>query len=348
MHRKILMVGVAVLGLACVTLAQGKTDFSGTWRLDVNKSDFGPVPGPTSQTDVIQQKGDTLTIKVAALTDEGKQEYTIQFVADGKEVNVSPDAPGAHPAPSVTMQSVSTAWDGPVLVVNQKLLYGDMPVTGVSRYSLSADGKVLTVDSDYETQEGGATRSFVFEKVDSSAAAAQAASSTNANAATTGTPAMAAPSAASSSNASASAGTSAAASEKPDLSGTWVLDVAKSDFGQMPAPDSRTDTIEDKEPNVKMSVDQTGQMGEMNFTMDLTTDGTTVSKWTVFGNEARSTAHWEENTLVVKTDAKFQDDPVSFQSKYTLSPDGKTLNVQGHFSGPMGEGDTKLVFNKKS
>jgi hypothetical protein len=333
MRRRMLLAGVAVLGLACVTWAQGKPDFSGTWMLDVNKSDFGPVPGPNSQTDVIDQKGNTIVIKVAAVTDEGKQEFTIQYVADGKEVTVSPDAPGAHPAPNVTMQSVSAAWDGPVLAVNQKLLYGDEPVTGVSRFSLSADGKVLTVDSDYETQEGGATRSFVYEKVDSSGA-----SSGTTGAAATGASSMAAPS---------SPSPSSAAAGQPNLSGTWVLDVPKSDFGQMPAPDSRTDTIDDKEPSIKVAVDQNGQMGEMNFTMDLVTDGTTVSKWTVFGNEARSTAHWDGSTLLVKTDTKFQDNPVSFQSKYTLSPDGKTLNVQSHISGPMGEGDTKLVFNKR-
>ena len=240
------------------------------------------------------------------------------------------------------MQSVSTAWDGAVLVVNQKLLYGDAPVTGASRFSLSADGKVLTVDSSYASQEGDATRTFIYEKADSAAASAPGAASQAVAPAKAATAA-----AATSAMAASSAAGSATASDKPNLSGTWVLDAAKSDFGQMPPPDSRTDTIEHKEPSIKITVDQTGQMGEMNFTMDLVTDGTTVSKWTAFGNEAHSTAHWEGNTLVVKTDAKFQDDPVSFQVKYTLSPDGKTLNVQDHFSGPMGEGDAKLVFNRR-
>jgi hypothetical protein len=336
MHRKVLMVAVAALTTACVTFAQQKPNFSGTWKLDVNKSDFGPVPGPTSQTEVISQNGDTITINVTAVTDEGKQ-YTIKFVADGKEVSVSPDSAAAHPAPEVTMQSVSTSWDGPVLVVNQKLTYGGDPVTGSSRYSLSPDGKVLTVDSNYASQLGDATRTFVYEKVDSSSAmASQSMPSATAASASSGVTSAAAASSASSATAS-----------KPDLSGTWVLDIAKSDFGQMPPPENRTDTIDDKDPSIKITVNETGQMGEMNFTMDLVTDGTTVAKWTIFGNEARSTAHWEGSTLVVKTDSKFQDDPVSFQGKYTLSPDGKTLNVQDHYSGPMGEGDAKLVFNKR-
>jgi hypothetical protein len=340
MHRKMLMMASILWVVASVGFAQEKPNFSGTWKLNIGKSDFGPVPGPNSQTDVIEQKEDAVTISVTAVSDEGTKQYTIKYVTDGQEKMISSDSPGAHPVADVTMQSLTAAWDGPVLVVNQKLLYGDAPVTGVSRYSLSADGKVLTVDSSYSSQEGDATRTFVYDRADSATAgaASQAKASSTAGAAA----------AASSGMAAASTAASATTSERPNLSGTWVLDVAKSDFGEMPPPDSRTDTIEHKDPSIKITVDQAGEMGEMNFTMDLITDGSTVSKWTVFGNEAHSTAHWEGDTLVVKTDTKFQDDPVSFMGKYTLSPDGKTLNVQDHFSGPMGEGDAKLVFNKQS
>jgi hypothetical protein len=116
----------------------------------------------------------------------------------------------------------------------------------------------------------------------------------------------------------------------------------------MPAPESRTDTIEHKEPSFKDTINQAGgAMGQMSFTINAVTDGKTVSTWTVFGSDAKSTARWDGNTLVVHTDTKIQEDPATFESRYTLSPDGNTLNVQGHFSGPMGEGDTKLVFAKK-
>ncbi len=337
MHRKMLIVAVAALATAWVSIAQQKPDYSGTWKLNLNKSDFGPVPGPSSRTDVIEQKSDTITINVTEIIDQDTKHYTFKYVPDGKEVTIPAEAPGAHPTPDVTMQSISASWDGPVLVVNQKLLYGDAPVTGASRYSLSSDGKVLTIDSSYSSQMGDATRTFVYDKADSSAAGASAAM----------TPPTASSASDPSSTTASSMAASATGSEKPNLSGTWVLDVAKSDFGQMPPPDNRTDTIDDKNPSIKIAVNQTGQMGEMNFTMDLVADGNTVAKWTVFGNEARSVAHWEGNTLVVKTDTKFQDDPVNFLSKYTLAADGKTLNVMDHFSGPMGEGDAKLVFNKR-
>lgn len=334
--------GVAVL--ACASFAQDKPNFSGTWILDVAKSDFGPVPGPTSETEKIEQNGQTIKISVSGEGEQGKQQFTYTYVTDGKEVTVSPDAPGAHPAPEVTMQSISSEWEGAALVVHQKLTYGTEPVTGVSRYTLSPDGNVLSVNSDYESEMGPATRTFVFEKAGSAAATAAAAASASANARV---------STSSSTNASTSSSMTAsasspAASARPNLSGTWTLDVPKSELGQMPAPDTRTDIIEHKEPSFKDTVDQSGgPMGQMTFTLSAVTDGKTVSTWAIMGNDAKSTAHWDGSTLVVHTDTKIQDDPATFESRYTLSPDGNTLNVQGHFSGPMGEGSTKLVFVKK-
>ena len=174
MVRKVLavtVVAVATMVLAGTSFAQAKPDFSGTWKLNVDKSDFGPVPGPTAQTDVIEQSGNTLKINVTAEGEQGKMQYTEVLTTDGKEVAIPADSPGAHPAPEVTLQSISAAWDGATLNVSQKLTYGGDPVTGVSHYTLSADGKVLTIASDYQSPEGGASRTFVFEKQDASAMA---------------------------------------------------------------------------------------------------------------------------------------------------------------------------------
>lgn len=336
MLRKALIGVAAFVAIATVSFAQGKTDLSGTWKLNVDKSEFGPVPGPSTQTDVIEQNGPTVKVSVNAETEQGKLQYTMSFTTDGKEITISPDAPGAHPNPEVTLQTISASWQGATLDVNQKLTYGDEPVTGVSHYALSPDGKVLTITSDYQSQMGDATRVFVFEKQDPSAVAASAAP----------TPATTSTAGSATSTASGSMA-SASTSAKPNLSGTWVLDTKKSDFGPMPPPSSATNVIEHKEPSIKISVNQTNEMGEMAFTMDLLTDGKKVSTWQIFGNEAKSTAHWDGDTLVVSTDASIQDAAMKFVNRYTLSADGNTLNVQGHFSGPMGEGDTKVVYAKK-
>ncbi len=345
MLRKVLIGALAVAGVASAGFAQAKPDFSGTWKLNVGKSDFGPVPGPSAQTDVIEQSGQTLKIGVNAETEMGKMQYTQTLTTDGREVTIAPDAPGAHPSPEVTMQSISAAWNGSTLDVSQKLTYGSDPVTGVSHYTLSADGKVLTISSDYQSAMGEAQRTFVFEKQDASAGAATASSASSMS---SGSSSAASSSMSSGSMSGSMSGSSASASAKPNLSGTWVLDTSKSDFGQMPPPDSRTDTIDDQEPSIKITVNQTGgPMGATTFTLDLVTDGKQVATSTVFGNEAKSTAHWDGNSLVVNTQLTIQGNAATLVSKYNLSADGNTLSAMRSISGPMGEAQQKLVFTKK-
>jgi hypothetical protein len=350
MLRKVLIGALVVAGVASTGLAQRKTDFSGTWKLNVGKSDFGPVPGPSAQTDVIEQNGQTLKIAVNAETEMGKLQYTQTLTTDGREVTIALDAPGAHPSPEVTLQSISAAWNGSTLDVSQKLTYGSDPVTGVSHYTLSADGKVLTISSDYQSAMGEAQRTFVFEKQDASASAAMAGSTASSASSMGSASSSSAASGSMSSGATSGSmsASSASASAKPNLSGTWVLDTSKSDFGQIPAPDSRTDTIDDQEPSIKITVNQTGgPMGATTFALDLVTDGKQVATSTIFGNEAKSTAHWEGNSLVVNTQLSIQGNAATLVSKYNLSADGNTLTAMRSISGPMGEAQQKLVFTKK-
>lgn len=341
MLRKTLLVLAATVALAAASFAQAKPDFSGTWKLNTTKSDFGPVPGPDAQTDVIEQSGQTLKIRVSAESDQGKVQYNEVLTTDGKEVAIPADAPGAHPAPEVTLQTIAASWDGSTLNVSQKLTYGNEPVTGVSHYTLSPDGKVLTIFSDYQSGQGGASRTFIFEKQDASMASAGSGATSGS---TPNPPTGMAVSVEGSSASSASASSSA----KPNLNGTWVLDNSKSDFGPMPAPSSRTDVITQNGSSIKIAISQSTEMGDMNFTMNLVDDGKTVGTWQIMGNDAKSTAHWDGNTLVVHTDSTIQDNAMQFESRYQLAPDGNSLTVNGHMSGGMGDADTKLIFKKKS
>src|SRR4029079_14018283 len=50
--------------------------------------------------------------------------------------------------------------------------------------------------------------------------------------------------------------TPALAQVKPNFSGTWNLDVAKSDFGPSTAPESMTMTIVHKDPSIKATSSQ--------------------------------------------------------------------------------------------
>jgi hypothetical protein len=343
MFRRIAVCAFLVGMFTSAGVAQSKPDFSGTWNLNVAKSDFGPVPGPSSETIVIGQTGSDVKESAKYEDDQGKHDYTLAYATDGTQIVYPADS--APVIGMVTLQKLKATWQGNSLVMTEALKYQeDGDVTGTITRSLSADGKIMTIDFDLMTPMGAMARKMLFDRADAAASAASAPAS-----------AMAMSAAPSSSTAMTAATPPAAAMAmkaspsgmNPNLSGTWKLNVAKSDFGQIPAPDSRTETIDDNEPSIKISSAWTGgPMGDGNMSYDLLTNGKETTS-SMFGTDAKSTANWEGSALVVDTKFQVQDSDVALKSKYELSPDGKTLNIASHISGPMGEMDMKMVYEKQ-
>ena len=139
---------------------------------------------------------------------------------------------------------------------------------------------------------------------------------------------------------------SLAAQSKPNFSGTWKLNVEKSDFGVLPPSNSRTDVIDHQEPNLKDSVSDDGAQGQQNYTLSMTTDGKeAVNK--PGGLDMKSTAAWAANSLVVNAKLQFQGSDVVIKTTWALSDDGKMLTENVHLESPMGETDQKMVFEKQ-
>ncbi len=136
------------------------------------------------------------------------------------------------------------------------------------------------------------------------------------------------------------------AQAKTNFSGNWKLNSSRSDFGAMPAPDSRTDTITHQDPDLKDAFTQIGQMGEVTAEVKYSTDGKETSN-TVRGNPIKSTAKWDGEELVVDSKASFNGSDVSMKDRWSLSADGKTLTIQRHVVSPMGEMDQKVVLEKQ-
>ena len=124
------------LALPAAAAAQAP-DLSGTWVLQVDKSDFGMMPGPTSRTDVITHKDPSLTIKRSIVSQQtGSVTSDLVYAIDGKEWK-NKTADGAE-------LTSTLKWDGPVLVVTSSLTtpQGDAVIT--DRFTLSSDGKTMT------------------------------------------------------------------------------------------------------------------------------------------------------------------------------------------------------------
>ena len=114
----------------------------------------------------------------------------------------------------------------------------------------------------------------------------------------------------------------------PNLSGTWVLQVDKSDFGVIPAPKSRTDVIEQKETSFTIKRTVTSSTGETT-TSDLVyaVDGKPYKNM-VGPAELTSTLKWDGQTLVMESQASMEQGSITITDRYGLSEDGKTLTQQ--------------------
>lgn len=136
------------------------------------------------------------------------------------------------------------------------------------------------------------------------------------------------------------------AADKPNFSGSWQIDLAKSDFGGAPPPGSFTREIEHNEPTVILTDDQTSALGSEKAVRKYTTDGKeTTYQW--MGSDVKSAAHWEGNALVIIGKVNAGGTDLIVTSTLMISADGKTLTESGKLVAAGNEvGAYKIVLSK--
>jgi hypothetical protein len=133
---KTLMKAVFVLAaIASLAMAADKPNFSGNWKLDIDKSTFGPIPPPTSMTRKIDHSDPAVTVEEAMSGAQGDQNSTRKYATDGKETT------NQFMGQDVKSTGV---WDGSALKLTTKADFGGTEVTLVDKWTLSDDGKVFT------------------------------------------------------------------------------------------------------------------------------------------------------------------------------------------------------------
>ena len=140
---------------------------------------------------------------------------------------------------------------------------------------------------------------------------------------------------------------SAGFAASPDFSGNWKLNASKSEFGAFPAPSSYTQKVSHAEPKLTVAVKMTSDMGDVDLTANYTTDGKESTNQGFGGSEAKSTAKWEGDGLVIETKGSFGDQAYTMKDKWTISEDGKVLTITRHFSSAMGDLDQKITMEKQ-
>jgi hypothetical protein len=131
---------------------------------------------------------------------------------------------------------------------------------------------------------------------------------------------------------------------KPNFTGEWKMNAAKSNFGLLPPPTTLTRSIKHDEPTLTIVEQQVGALGEQSTTRKYVTDGTPTTFETQ-GATVPSSAKWEESALLVVSTVEALG--LSFSDKMTLSSDGKTLTSVVHITSPQGDADMTVVFDRE-
>ena len=132
----------------------------------------------------------------------------------------------------------------------------------------------------------------------------------------------------------------------PNLSGEWKINLAKSDYGPVPAPTSFVRKITHEDPKLLLKTTQVGQAGEITTEVTWTTDGK-ESVNTIKGAEVRGAAKWDADNLVLEYKRPIQGSPMNFKEVWALSDEGKTLTINMTAKGDLGEFQVKIVLEKQ-
>lgn len=150
----------AALAMALVLLtqtaaAQSRPDFSGSWALDTAKSDGGGMM-ITARTDRFEQTATQLKVTRTLNGPEGAITATLTYGFDGAEY--------ANTFGPVRIRS-KLRWAGAVLIISSVTTSDQGEITSEDRFSLSVDGKVLTMERSLRFEGEEMIQKLIFNKV---------------------------------------------------------------------------------------------------------------------------------------------------------------------------------------
>ena len=146
---------LAALFYLSAAMAQAKPNFTGTWKLNTDKSDFGPIPGPTSQTDKIDQQDASMKINRTQAGQRGEATYDLTYTLDGEE--------RSNLIRGNAVKS-KAKWNGDALDIETKLTAQDNELTITDKWTLTDDGKSITIARHIVSTQGELDQKLVMVK----------------------------------------------------------------------------------------------------------------------------------------------------------------------------------------
>lgn len=148
------LAGAMVVVLASVP-AYAKADLSGTWKLVADKSDFGPAPVPDKLEQKMAMDGADLKVTVTQSGQQGDYSADFTYNTEGKET--TNEVRG-------NKMKCTAKWDGDALLVTSKIDWQGNDIVMNDRYTVSGDGKTLTLTRKLDTPQGPMEMKIVLAK----------------------------------------------------------------------------------------------------------------------------------------------------------------------------------------
>jgi hypothetical protein len=146
---------LALAALMASAAFAAQPNFTGDWKLAVGKSEFGQFPPPSAMSQKVTHEDPSLKVATKMSTDNGDFEFAGNYSTDGKETT--------NEFGPASMKSTAK-WEGEVLVIDTKGRFGDNDLTMKDRWTLSADGKTMTLVRRWSSSMGDVDQKLVFEK----------------------------------------------------------------------------------------------------------------------------------------------------------------------------------------
>lgn len=135
--------------------AFGAPNLTGNWKLNLQKSQYGPIPAPVEVTRTIKLEGINLSMHTEQKTVQRDSSSDLKYTTDGKEcVNkvTNGDAKG------------TARWEGDTLIIESSQMNGQQELKSREVWTLSSDGKTLTIQTHLALPQGGVDVKQVFDR----------------------------------------------------------------------------------------------------------------------------------------------------------------------------------------
>lgn len=132
----------------------------------------------------------------------------------------------------------------------------------------------------------------------------------------------------------------------PDYTGVWELVRGKSDFGFLPPPRLRIDTILHDDSRLRIRTRQKDANGDLTVDRKLTIGADPVIIQ-LLGRARRVRAFWDALTLVMETSSDVSGNPRRIEDRWTLDPSGEYLTIVRRHLQPGGTVNQRLFLRRR-